>query len=208
MSDGRLITATVPFGETDLTLESGKLARQAGGAVVVRHGDTVLLVAATIAPEPREGVDFFPMTIDYEERMYAAGKISSSKFMKREGRPSEEAILKSRIVDRSIRPMFPKGFRREVQVIITTLAYDETHDAATLAVIGASAALLHTDAPFEGPIAAVRDCRVGCKFKWRRVQLNGKWNVGFWSIRELHNDEWILRNNGPELSTRQSRCCC
>lgn len=164
MSDGRLITATVPFGETDLTLESGKLAKQAGGAVVVRHGDTVLLVAATIAPEPREGVDFFPMTIDYEERMYAAGKISSSKFVKREGRPSEEAILKSRIVDRSIRPMFPKGFRREVQVIITTLAYDETHDAATLAVIGASAALLHTDAPFEGPIAAVRIGRIGEKF--------------------------------------------
>lgn len=164
MSDGRLITATVPFGETELKLESGKLAKQAGGAVVVRHGDTVLLVAATIAQEPREGVDFFPMTIDYEERMYAAGKISSSKFMKREGRPSEEAILKSRIVDRSIRPMFPKGFRREVQVIITTLAYDESHDAATLAVVGASAALLHTDAPFEGPIAAVRVGRVGEQF--------------------------------------------
>lgn len=159
----RLITAEIPFGETPLQLESGKLAKQAGGSVIVRHGETVLLVAATLA-EPREGVDFFPMTVDYEERMYAAGKISSSKFMKREGRPSDEAILKSRIVDRSIRPMFPKGFRREVQIIITTLVYDEQHDPATLAVIGASAALLHTDAPFEGPVAAVRIGRIDDQF--------------------------------------------
>ncbi len=158
-------TASIPFGNNgELKLESGKLARQAGGAVTVTHGETVILVAATVAPKPKEGTDFFPMTVDYEERMYAAGKISGSKFMKREGRPSEEAILKSRIVDRSIRPMFPKGFRRDVQIIITTLAYDEEHDPATLAVIGASAALLKTDAPFEGPIAAVRVGLIGGEF--------------------------------------------
>lgn len=152
----KLISTTIPFGETELTLESGELAKQAQGSVLVRHGDAVLLVTAGVAKTPREGTDFFPMTVDYEERMYAAGKISGSKFMKREGRPSEEAILKSRIVDRSIRPMFPKGFRREVQLIITTLAYDEVHDPAVMAVIGASAALMQTDAPFEGPIAAAR----------------------------------------------------
>ncbi|HUD21168.1 MAG TPA: polyribonucleotide nucleotidyltransferase [Candidatus Saccharimonadales bacterium] len=150
-------SATIPFGPNgELKLETGKLARQAGGAIMLTQGETVILVAATVAPKPKEGTDFFPMTVDYEERMYAAGKISGSRFIKREGRPSEEAILKSRIVDRSIRPMFPKGFRRDVQIIITTLAYDDEHDTAALAVIGASAALLKTDAPFEGPVAAVR----------------------------------------------------
>ncbi|HSX41807.1 MAG TPA: polyribonucleotide nucleotidyltransferase [Candidatus Saccharimonadales bacterium] len=152
----KLTSTTIPFGETELKLESGKVAKQAQGSVVVRHGDAVLLVTVGVAKAPREGTDFFPLTIDYEERMYAAGKISGSKFMKREGRPSEEAILKSRIVDRSIRPMFPKGFRRDVQIIITTLVYDDVHDPAVMAVVGASAALMQTDAPFEGPIAAAR----------------------------------------------------
>ncbi len=159
-----ILTATVPFGGEELTLESGKLAKQAAGSVTVRQGDTVLLVTAGVAPKPKEGTDFFPLTIDYEERFYAAGKISGSKFMKREGRPSEEAILKSRIVDRSIRPMFPKGFRRDVQVIITTLAYDDDHDTAAMAVVGASAALMQTDAPFEGPIAAARVGMKGDEF--------------------------------------------
>jgi len=149
-------TATVPYGETEVILESGKLAKQADGSVTVRQGDTVILASACVAEKPVEGKDFFPMTVDYEERMYAAGKISSSKFMKREGKPSDTAVLNGRIVDRSIRPMFPKGFRREVQLVITTLAYDEIHDTSALAVIGASAALMQTDAPFEGPVAAVR----------------------------------------------------
>jgi len=152
----KITTVTVPFGAEPLKLETGKLAKQAAGSVLVTQGETVILVAVGVAKKPREGTDFFPMTVDYEERMYAAGKISGSKFMKREGRPSDEAILKSRVVDRSIRPMFPKGFRREVQIIITTLSYDEAHDPAAMAVVGASAALLQTDAPFEGPVAAVR----------------------------------------------------
>ncbi|MEK7202032.1 MAG: polyribonucleotide nucleotidyltransferase [Patescibacteria group bacterium] len=148
--------ATVPYGETEIILEHGKLAKQADGSVTVRQGDTVLLATACVADKPKVGSDFFPLTIDYEERMYAAGKISSSKFMKREGRPSESAVLTGRLVDRSIRPMFPKGLRREVQVIVTTLSYDGEHDTSALAVIGASAALIQTDAPFAGPIAAVR----------------------------------------------------
>jgi polyribonucleotide nucleotidyltransferase len=147
---------TLPYGETELKLETGKLARQADGSIMITRGETVLLVTACVAPKERDGVDFFPLTVDYEERYYAAGKISSSKFLKREGRPSEEAILKGRIIDRSIRPMFPKGFRRDVQLIVTVLSYDETHDTAAMAVVGASAALLQTDAPFEGPISAVR----------------------------------------------------
>ncbi len=153
-------SVTVPFGKTELRLETGKLAKQASGSVVVTQGETVLLVTVVVAPEPREGTDFFPMTVDYEERMYAAGKISSSKFMKREGKPSEEAILRGRIIDRSIRPMFPKGFRREVQIIATTLSYDDTHDTSAMAVVGASAALVQTDAPFDGPVAAVKVGRI------------------------------------------------
>lgn len=153
-------SVTIPFGQTELKLETGKLAKQASGSVVVTQGETVLLVTVVVSPEPREGTDFFPMTVDYEERMYAAGKISSSKFMKREGRPSEEAVLRGRIIDRSIRPMFPKGFRREVQIIATTLSYDDTHDTSAMAVVGASAALVQTDAPFAGPVAAVKVGRV------------------------------------------------
>jgi len=151
---------TIPFGKTELKIETGKLAKQAGGSVVVTQGETIILVTACVAAEPREGVDFFPLTVDYEERMYAAGKISSSKFMKREGKPSEDAILIGRLIDRSIRPMFPKGFRREVQLIVTVLSYDEVHHPASMAVVGASAALLQTDAPFEGPIASVTVGRV------------------------------------------------
>jgi polyribonucleotide nucleotidyltransferase len=150
----------IPFGKTDLKIETGKLAKQAGGSVVVTQGETVILVTACVAAEPREGVDFFPLTVDYEERMYAAGKISSSKFMKREGKPSEDAILVGRLIDRSIRPMFPKGFRREVQLIVTVLSYDEVNHPASMAVVGASAALLQTDAPFEGPIASVTVGRI------------------------------------------------
>ncbi|MEX2361574.1 MAG: polyribonucleotide nucleotidyltransferase, partial [Patescibacteria group bacterium] len=156
-------STTIPFGATDLKIESGKLAKQASGSVVVTQGETVLLVTVVVASEAREGTDFFPMTVDYEERMYAAGKISSSKFMKREGRPSEDAVLRGRIIDRSIRPMFPKGFRREVQIIATTLSYDDTHDTSAMAVVGASAALMQTDAPFNGPVAAVKVGRVDGK---------------------------------------------
>ena len=149
-------SAIVPYGETEIVLEHGMFARQANGSVTVRQGDTVLLATACVADKPKPGSDFFPLTVDYEERMYAAGKISSSKFMKREGRPSETAVLIGRLVDRSIRPMFPKGLRREIQVIITTLSFDGEHDTSALAVIGASAALIQTDAPFTGPVAAVR----------------------------------------------------
>lgn len=146
----------IPFGESELTIDSGELARQATSAVVVRHGETVALVTVTVATSPKEGADFFPLTVDYEERLYAAGKISGSKFIKRENRPSEEAVLKGRVADRAIRPMFPKTFRREIQIIITTLSYDEAHDPAAMAIVGASAALLRTDTPFAGPIGAVR----------------------------------------------------
>ncbi len=146
---------TTAFGDGEIIVETGKLAGQANGAVTVRHGDTVILATATVANEPRPGVDFFPLTVDYEERLYAAGKIPGG-FFKREGRPGEQAILLCRLTDRPLRPMFPKGFRNDVNIVITALSADQEHYIDILSIIGASAALTISDIPFNGPVAAVR----------------------------------------------------
>jgi len=138
-----------------LTFETGKYAKQAGGAVTVRYGDTVVFAAATVAKTIRTGIDFFPLTVDFEERLYAAGKIPGS-FPRREGRPSEEGILTARLTDRPIRPLFPKGFRNDVQIIVSAWSADQENDYDVLAVNAASAALTISDAPFEGPIGCVR----------------------------------------------------
>ena len=138
-----------------LSIETGRLAEQASGAVLVRYGETVILAAATGSTSPREGIDFFPLTVDVEERMYAAGKIPGG-FIKREGRPTEHSILASRLVDRPIRPLFPKGYRNDVQVVITVLSVDQENDPDILGLIGASAALSLSDIPFAGPVGAVR----------------------------------------------------
>ena len=153
MNDSHSFTGA--FGDSEITIETGKLAGQANGAVTVRHGDTVILATATAAHEPRPGVDFFPLTVDYEERLYAAGKIPGS-FFKREGRPGEQGILLCRLTDRPLRPMFPKGFRHDVNIVITALSADQEHFIDILAIIGASTALTISDIPFNGPIAAVR----------------------------------------------------
>lgn len=145
------------FGEK-INIETGKLAEQADGSVMARVGDTVVLATAVVAKEPREGVDFFPLLVDYEERFYAAGKISGSRFIKREGRPSDQAVLTCRLIDRPLRPLFPKKFRKDIQVIITVLSYDGENDPDLISMFAASSALMQTTAPFEGPIAA---CRVG-----------------------------------------------
>ncbi|MBI4302066.1 MAG: polyribonucleotide nucleotidyltransferase, partial [Chloroflexi bacterium] len=146
---------SLTIGGRELVIETGKLAEQANGAVTVRYGDTVVLVTACCSPQPREGVDFFPLTVDYEERLYAAGKIPGG-FFKREGRPTQEAILAMRLTDRCIRPLFPRGFRNEVQVVITVLSADQENDPDILAIIGASAALSTSEIPFAGPLAATR----------------------------------------------------
>ncbi|HWQ27856.1 MAG TPA: polyribonucleotide nucleotidyltransferase, partial [Dehalococcoidia bacterium] len=143
------------LGGKPFIIETGKLAGQANGAVTVRYGDTVALVTATMSPSPREGIDFFPLTVDYEERLYAAGKIPGS-FFRREGRPSTEGVLAARLTDRPIRPLFPKGFRNDVQIIITVLSVDREHDPDVLGTVGASAALCISNIPFDGPVAAVR----------------------------------------------------
>jgi DNA polymerase III epsilon subunit family exonuclease len=151
------------IGKQTFSLEAGKLAEQADGAVIVRYGDTVLLATAVASKEPREGTDFFPLTIDYEERMYAAGKIPGG-FIKREARPSEAAILAMRLTDRPIRPLFPKGYRNDVQVVLTVLSADQENDADILAVNGASAALSISAIPFLGPVGAVRVGRIDGEF--------------------------------------------
>ncbi len=136
-------------------LETGKLARQAGGAVTARLGDTVVLATATRSSAPRPGVDFLPLSVDIEERMSAAGKIPGG-FLKREGRPSERAILTCRLIDRPLRPLFPKGYRNEIQVVGTVLGADQETPYDTVSMVGASAALALSDLPFDGPIGAVR----------------------------------------------------
>ncbi|MPZ13347.1 MAG: polyribonucleotide nucleotidyltransferase [Chloroflexi bacterium] len=156
-------TYSIDFAGRTLTLESGRLAGLADGAVLVQYGDTVVLATAVSSHTPREGVDFLPLTVDYEEKMYAAGKIPGG-FFKREGRPSETGILTARLTDRPIRPLFPKDYRNEIQVIITVLSTDQQNDPGNLSIIGASAALSISDIPFYGPVAAVRVGYIGDEF--------------------------------------------
>ena len=151
------------IGGRVFSMETGKLAEQADGAVLVRQGDTVVLATAVASKEPREGADFFPLTVDYEERMYAAGKIPGG-FIKRESRPSEAAILAMRLTDRPIRPLFPKGYYNDVQVVLTVLSTDQENDPDIIALNGASAALSVSQIPFMGPVGAVRVGRIGGEF--------------------------------------------
>ncbi|MDH3790844.1 MAG: polyribonucleotide nucleotidyltransferase, partial [Rhodospirillales bacterium] len=149
----------IDWGGRPLVLESGRIARQADGAVVVTYGDTVVLCTAVGANEPREGIDFFPLTVNYQEKTFAAGKIPGG-FFKREGRPSEKETLTSRLIDRPIRPLFAKGYRNETQVICTVLSHDLENNPDIAAMIGTSAALTISGLPFLGPIGG---CRVGYK---------------------------------------------
>ncbi len=143
-----------------ISLEAGDMARQAGGAVVVRQGDTMLLVTATMANQAREGIDFFPLTVDYREKTYAAGKIPGN-FFRREARPGDIETLTCRLIDRPIRPLFPKAFKNETQIVALVISHDQTNPPDVNAITGASAALMISDIPFETPIAGARVSRVG-----------------------------------------------
>jgi polyribonucleotide nucleotidyltransferase len=158
-----IIKKSIEIDGKILSIETGRFAKQANGAVMVRLGDTMVLVTAVAADTPMEGIDFFPLSVEYRERTSAAGKIPGG-FIKREGRPSEKEVLSSRLIDRPIRPMFPDGFRCETQVAATVFSADQEHDADVLAAIGASAALSISDIPFDGPIAEVRVARVDGNF--------------------------------------------
>jgi polyribonucleotide nucleotidyltransferase len=153
------------IGDRTLTIETGKMARQASGAVTVRYGETIILVTAVSTDEMREGIDFVPLTVEYQEKGYAAGRIPGNYFRREIGRPSEKETLTARIIDRPIRPLFPKDYRCETQVIATVLSVDKDNDPDILAVTGASAALELSDVPFAGPIACVRVGRINGHFK-------------------------------------------
>ncbi len=151
------------LGRNELIIETGKLARQANGAVLVKYGATAVLVTACMSMERREGIDFFPLTVEYREKQYAAGKIPGG-FFKREGKPTEKEVLSSRLIDRPIRPLFPKDLVNEVQIVAQVLSSDPDYDPDVFALIGASAALTISNIPFNGPIAGVRVGKVGSEF--------------------------------------------
>ncbi len=149
-----ILTKSIEVGGRMLTLETGRMAKQAGGSVFISYGDTMVLAAATSSAEPRPGIDFFPLTVDYEEKLYAVGRIPGG-FIRREGRPTQKAVLASRIIDRPLRPLFPKGYKNDVQIIATVMSVDHDNPPDVTAMIGASAALTISKIPFLGPIAGV-----------------------------------------------------
>jgi polyribonucleotide nucleotidyltransferase len=163
MSQSGYQKVQIDFHGRPLTVETGRMAKQAGGAALVQFGESVVLVTATAQPSAREGIDFFPLTCDYQEKTFAAGKIPGG-FFKREGRPAEKEILTSRLIDRPLRPLFSKGFHCETQVIATVLSHDRENDPDMISLLGASTALVLSDIPWNGPIAAVRIGRIGGKF--------------------------------------------
>src|ERR1700724_42402 len=159
----KMHSVEIDWGGRPLRLETGKIARQADGAVVATYGESKVLATVVAAKAPREGIDFLPLTVDYQEKFYAAGRIPGGYF-KREGRPTERETLISRLIDRPVRPLFAEGWRCETQVIITTLSHDLENDPDILAMIAASAALTLSGAPFMGPIGAARVGFIGNEY--------------------------------------------
>ncbi len=186
------------LGGRKLVVEQGKMAKQANGAVLVRYGDTVVLVTATASKEPREGVDFFPLTVDYEEKMYAVGKIPGG-FIKREGRPSSDAVLRARLIDRPIRPLFPKGYRNDVQIVATVLSVDPDNEPELAGMIGASAALSVSDIPFGGPIAGVRVGRVDGEFVINPTEEQRKSSTLNLTVAGSHDAVMMVEAGASEL---------
>jgi polyribonucleotide nucleotidyltransferase len=172
----------IEIGNREMTLEVSDLAEQANGNVLVRYGDTVVMATAVMSPQKCEGFDFFPLTVDYEERYYAAGKIKGPRYIKRETRPSDKAICNSRLIDRAIRPLFPNDLGREVQVVTTVLSWDGENDADILGLTAASLALLTSDIPWSGPLGVVRVAR-----------LNNEWVINpTYDEREKANFEIVF----------------
>ena len=160
-----IISVTTDLCGQPLTLEVNRVGFRTSASVLVRYGETVVLGTAMVGKKPMSGMDYFPLSIDYEEKFYAAGKISGSRFIKREGRPSDEAILIGRLIDRPIRPLFPKGYRQEVQTVASVLSMDPNFRPDAIAMIAVSTALMLTGAPFDGPVAGLRVAQVGGSFK-------------------------------------------
>ena len=150
------IEVAATIGAQELTISTGEFAKQAGGSVLVQYGETIVLGTATMGNPMSKDADYLPLLVEYEEKFYAAGKIKGSRFMKREGRPNDDAILTARLIDRSIRPLFPDGMINDVQVVLTVLSYDGENDADVPAMIAACGALMISGIPWQGPLGAVR----------------------------------------------------
>src|SRR5258705_1747452 len=155
MTVKKYLKESIKLGDKELTVETGRVAKQADGSIVVSYGDTMVLCAAVGAPTPREGIDFFPLTVEYREANYAAGRIPGNYF-RREGRPNEKEVITSRLIDRPCRPLFTEGYRHETQVIATVISADPDNNPDVVAITGASCALYLSDIPFTTPIAGVR----------------------------------------------------
>lgn len=178
------------WGGKKLSVELGKLAHQANGSAIVRYGDTVVLATVCMNSEPREGVDFLPLSVDIEERMYAAGKIKSSRFMKREGRPHDDAVISGRTIDRSIRPLFDARIRHEIQLVLTVLAFDRENDYDVIGLVAASVAFGISDIPWFGPLSAIRVGRV-----------DGQWVINPTYAAREKGDLDLFVAGSPELTT-------
>jgi len=180
---------TLEYASRDLIIKTGKLAGQAHGSCTVQYGETVVLATAVTGSEPKEGIDYFPLMVDYEEKLYAAGKIKGSRWVKREGRATDEAILTARIIDRSIRPLFKETERNDVQVMVTVLSVDGENDPDIPALIAASTALAISPIPWNGPVGAIRVC-----------QINGEWVLnGGYEIREKSGFDLFLAGTEEEV---------
>lgn len=155
MAQKKYLRETIKVGDKELSVETGRVAKQADGSVVVRYGDTMVLVTAVSARTPREGLDFFPLTVEYRESSYSAGRIPGNYF-RREGRPNEKEVLTCRLIDRPVRPLFPDGYKYETQIVGTVISADADNDPDVIAITGASCALYLSDIPFVNPIAGVR----------------------------------------------------
>ncbi len=151
-------------GNKPLKIEITDWATQAGGSCLVTYGETVVIATATMSQKSMDGFDFFPLSVDYEEKFYAAGKILGSRFLKRESRPSDEAILTSRMIDRAVRPLFPKDFKKEVQIIVTCLSFDGENDPDIISMVAASFALAVSNIPWNGPLGAIKIGKIGENF--------------------------------------------
>ncbi len=190
---GEVHRFTTMVGNDEIVIETGKLAEQAGGAVTVQLGQTMVFATATMSKTAREGIDFFPLSVDYEEKLYAAGRIPGS-FFRREGRPSEQAILTSRVIDRTLRPLFPDGMRNEVQVILSAFSHDQEHQVDMLGIIAASTALMISNIPWNGPVAGAR---VGL--------IDGELVINP-TIPMMENSVLDLRVSGTEVAINMVEC--
>src|SRR3989344_3930401 len=201
-------TFELAIGDKKLKIQLTDWTTQASGSCLVSYGDTVVLATAMMSQKNVDGFDFFPLTIDYEEKFYAAGKILGSRFLKRESRPSDEAILLSRMIDRALRPLFPKDFKKEVQIIVTCLSFDGENDPDILSMIAASFALANSNIPWNGPLGAIKIGKVNEKFVFNptyKEREESSFELTLSAIKDKNNEVLInmIEMGGKEISEEE-----